>query len=72
MRWVLCPSFLINTYKTIMSLTKLQSQSIDDNITVAGVITANYNGLIGVLIEAIKEIREQINTMKQEIENLKK
>lgn len=34
--------------------------------------TLNYNGLIGLLIEAVKEQQEQINTLKMEIENLKK
>lgn len=32
----------------------------------------NYNGLIGVLIEAVKTQQEQINTLRQEIEDLKK
>jgi len=34
--------------------------------------TLNYNGLIGLLIEAVKEQQEQINTLKEEIEHLKK
>jgi len=34
--------------------------------------TLNYNGLIGLLVEAVKEQQEQINTLKMEIENLKK
>ena len=34
--------------------------------------TVKYNGLIGVLIEGIKDQQTQINTLKQEIENLKK
>ena len=33
--------------------------------------TVNYNGLIGVLIEAVKEQQEQINTLKEEIAKLK-
>ena len=33
--------------------------------------TVNYNGLIGVLIEAVKEQQEQINTLKEEITKLK-
>jgi len=33
--------------------------------------TVNYNGLIGVLIEAIKEQQEQINIVKEEIKILK-
>jgi trimeric autotransporter adhesin len=33
--------------------------------------TVNYNGLIGVLIEAVKEQQNQINTLKNEIEMLK-
>ena len=32
----------------------------------------NYNGLIGLLIEAVKEQQQQINTLRQEIEELKK
>jgi hypothetical protein len=34
--------------------------------------TVNYNGLVGVLIEAIKEQQDQINILKQEIQDLKK
>jgi hypothetical protein len=34
--------------------------------------TVNYNGLVGLLIEAIKEQQEQINTLRKEIRNLKK
>ena len=34
--------------------------------------TLNYNGLIGLLIEAIKEQQVQINTLKMEIEKLNK
>jgi len=34
--------------------------------------TVNYNGLIGVLIEAVKDQQKQINELKIEIENLKK
>ena len=34
--------------------------------------SVNYNGIVGVLIEAIKEQQEQINTLRQEIEDLKK
>lgn len=34
--------------------------------------TVNYNGLIGVLIEAVKDQHKQINELKIEIENLKK
>jgi hypothetical protein len=33
--------------------------------------TVNYNGLIGVLIEAVKEQQVQINTLKEQIEDLK-
>jgi hypothetical protein len=33
--------------------------------------TVNYNGLIGVMIEAIKEQQTQINTLKEEIQSLK-
>jgi hypothetical protein len=33
--------------------------------------SVNYNGLIGVLIEAVKEQQEQINTLKEEIRLLK-
>lgn len=33
--------------------------------------TVNYNGLIGVMIEAIKDQQTQINTLKEEIKNLK-
>lgn len=32
----------------------------------------NYNGLVGLLIEAVKTQQEQINTLRQEIEDLKK
>ena len=34
--------------------------------------SVNYNGLIGLLIEAVKTQQEQINTLRQEIEDLKK
>ena len=34
--------------------------------------TVNYNGLIGLLVEAVKDQQEQINILKQEIETLKK
>ena len=34
--------------------------------------TVNYNGLIGLFVEAIKDQQTQINSLKQEIENLKK
>ena len=34
-------------------------------------MTVKYNGLIAVLIEAMKEQQEQINIMKQDIEELK-
>lgn len=34
--------------------------------------TVNYNGLIGVLIEAVKDQQQQIDSLKLEIENLKK
>ena len=34
--------------------------------------SVNYNGLIGVLIEAVKEHSIQINILKTEIEKLKK
>lgn len=34
--------------------------------------TVNYNGLIGVLIEAVKDQQRQINELKVKIENLKK
>jgi hypothetical protein len=34
--------------------------------------TVNYNGLIGVLIEAVKEQQSQIELLKAEIEELKK
>ena len=34
--------------------------------------TVNYNGLIGALIEAVKEQQKQIDSLKEEIENLKK
>ena len=34
--------------------------------------TVNYNGIIGVMIEAIKEQQEQINTLREEIRSLKK
>ena len=34
--------------------------------------TVNYNGLVALLIEAIKEQQEQINTLRKEIQNLKK
>lgn len=34
--------------------------------------TVNYNGLIGVLIEAVKDQQKQIDVLKAEIENLKK
>jgi hypothetical protein len=37
-----------------------------------GYKSLNYNGLIGLLIEGMKEQQKQINTLKQEIENLKK
>lgn len=37
-----------------------------------GYKSLNYNGLIGLLIEGIKNQQEQINILKQEIENLKK
>jgi hypothetical protein len=33
--------------------------------------SVNYNGLVGVLIEAVKEQQEQINTLKEEIRLLK-
>ena len=33
--------------------------------------TVNYNGLIGLLIESIKDQQEQINVLKNEIEDLK-
>ena len=33
--------------------------------------TVNYNGLIGVMIEAIKEQQDQINILKQQIEEIK-
>jgi hypothetical protein len=33
--------------------------------------SVNYDGLIGLLIEAIKEQQEQINILKQEIQSLK-
>lgn len=33
--------------------------------------TVNYNGLIGVLIEAIKDQQNQINNLKEEIRSLK-
>jgi hypothetical protein len=33
--------------------------------------TVNYNGLIGLLIEAIKDQQSQINSLKEEIKNLK-
>jgi len=36
-----------------------------------GIKAVNYNGLIGVLIEAVKEQQKQINTLKKEIEELK-
>lgn len=34
--------------------------------------TVNYNGIIGILVEAIKEQQEQINILKEEINSLKK
>jgi hypothetical protein len=34
--------------------------------------TVNYNGIIGILIEAVKEQQKQINTLKEEIQSLKK
>ena len=34
--------------------------------------TVNYNGLIGVLIEAIKEQQDQINTLRDEIDKITK
>jgi hypothetical protein len=34
--------------------------------------SVNYNGLIGLLVEAVKTQQEQINTLRQEIEELKK
>jgi len=33
--------------------------------------TVNYDGLIGLVIEAIREQQTEINTIKTEIENLK-
>ena len=33
--------------------------------------SVNYNGLIGILIEAVKEQQEQINILKSELESLK-
>lgn len=33
--------------------------------------TVNYNGLVGVLIEALKDQQSQINSLKEEIKNLK-
>lgn len=33
--------------------------------------TVNYNGLVGLLIEAIKDQQNQINTLKEEIQSLK-
>jgi hypothetical protein len=37
-----------------------------------GIKSVNYNGIIGLLVEAIKEQQEQINTLRKEIQNLKK
>jgi hypothetical protein len=37
-----------------------------------GIKSVAYGNLIGLLIEGIKEQQDQINTLKQEIENLKK
>jgi hypothetical protein len=33
--------------------------------------TVNYNGLIGVLVESIKELKQEIEELKQEVEDLK-
>lgn len=43
---------------------------IRNNLT--GYKSLNYNGLIGLLIEAVKEQQNQINTLKKEIEDLNK
>ncbi len=37
-----------------------------------GIKTVNYNGIIALLIESIKEQQNQINTLKKEIQDLKK
>jgi hypothetical protein len=39
-------------------------------VTLSDPKTVNYNGMIGVMIEAIKEQQEQINIMKNQIECL--
>ena len=49
---------------------KVLPEIIRDNPT--GYKSLNYNGLIGLLIEAVKEQQEQINTLKKEIEDLSK
>ena len=37
-----------------------------------GIKTVNYNGIIALLVESIKEQQEQINILREEITNLKK
>ena len=49
---------------------KVLPEIIRDNPT--GYKSLNYNGLIGLLIEAVKEQQEQINILKKEIEDLSK
>lgn len=49
---------------------KVMPEIIRDNST--GYKSLNYNGLIGLLIEAVKNQQDQINILKREIEDLKK
>ena len=46
-------------------------KTLPELVSNGDVKTVNYNGLIGILIEAVKDQQKQINDLKEEVKNLK-
>ena len=58
-----------NTGKLSMGVIAQQlEQTLPQLVSVDDIKTVNYNGLIGLLIEVVKEQQQRINTLEEKLE----